>query len=1296
MFKRICKYFGYTAVWVTVLAAALLLTVYLLITNSGFITKVVLPVASIIAGEEIEAERFEISPFRTRIHIRNLRLGHVDKPLLTVGTLETGYGFWRTASGTIRLYDTAADNINLYLDPASSGGNAEQSPAAEKLPERLGVHFENMAFTNVNVHLKLGPGTLTLTGFSIRLDRLGERREGAVKTNGTAVFQAGPGIMVKSGETRLESSFRFGRSPIPERLKLDLRLGAISGKINDMPVTEQTLALSADAEADESGELVLRDFSFAQFIGGEKKSDITAKGNFRPQDNTAALEFAVKPLSAEIIRPAVICFTGVDPGDAQLFYKGFLRRRRNDTVSAKGDLKLVRKGPITASGEKLEIPEWNFTLSHDVTGNYRRREATVRAFSFGFLEDEREVIGFRLGGGPLTVKLNAPPHSAFGGQDPAWAFFIRELNLSVFNPLLANWFISFGADSVADVRIDGSLSAARGGFDIDAKVRGDRFFMRIDDEDLEYIPTDYRGAVRGNINPLTRIFTIDRAAAEQSTARGNIGHAEVSGVWDLNTFVLKAHVSAGGVGNEAVSQQPMIPDSVRDLIDHVMGKFFPAEYRFTGDAVLDLWNGFLRVPRGRLHMLQEKAEQTVDIDDFYINWNDEDVIMGPCTAVVHLQDFDTRQINSWLPENVPLRWSGPASGKVLYRMDGIATYMEADVDLSVNDLSVEFDKHAWTQLELHPQFRISLTDYDRVKLDRMEIRLQQEGGAAVRFTLAPTSGSISEPAENPELDAGLTIDNLPLAELNPLISSSELQFKHGILRSKLDGNFKEFGRHMRLQGNAALEDFAIRNKSIHSDRLTLGCDFALGLDHFKTLQLPMLIVRGSDAGLDMGSAAIQGNLALDSGEGKFTADIQQLNREFYSVFDPGFLAEGMLRGKLNAEFASRYETIALGGDLELDNLRTTAMSGSVDGRCRLNYRRDKNRVSSTGNTLRLDELADLGWDFEDGQLNIVSTRLDLLLLKQLFTKPDIHPPDKPEAPKPEPSFDFTPFTANLNLDGITFSPENNLRMTAKIQGRGRELLIDPAELLINGTPVTLRGEARSTENGILYNAELHTENLDINPITTPMFEGDMKNLSGIAEKIDLRLSGHGLRYPAVWDHMNGNLVSGYRNISIPDNLQNTITGRLFFLPLRVVNEIRYQLGGIKNKQLGNAFQRIVSASDHMYFNTGTINAGITDGRIRLDDVKFNGDFIKQLKFTGSLGFGSDPRMQVHSSINVEEVILPIILRGTVYDPEPDYAVAFVQFAAINTGSILKSIFGIFSSGALQDLMEGIYQTVSGD
>jgi hypothetical protein len=1291
MFKRICKFFGYTAVWVTVLIAALLLALYLLITNSEFITKVALPVVSIATGEEIEAERFEISPFRSRVNVRNLRLGDVDKPLLTVGTLETGYGFWLTVGGVTRLHDTVAGNINLYLD--SSAAEPEETPSAppRKLPNRLKLSLENLELNNLNIHLKQKNGSLALTNFSVKLDHLSERREGTLTANGAAAFQTGPDITVKSGGIQLESRFQFARATIPERLKLDLRLQSISGQIGKAPVGEQSLTVSANLSADKTDELILHHFSFEQSIGEEKISDITALGSFRAEDRAASLQITVAPLSAEIIRLASLYFTGIDPGDTQLFYKGALERQ-NDTVSSRGDLKLLRRGPLKALGQEFDIPQWNFISSHDLTFNHRRRDAAIRALSFSFLDKERETIGFQLNDGPLTVDLNAPPESAFGGENPGWTFFIRELALPVFNPLLGKWFIWFGADSAADVRIDGRLSAARGGFDLNAKVRGDRFFMRIDDVDIEYVPTEYSGTVRGNINPLNRMFIIDLASAKQSTARGDIGHAEVSGVWNLNTFVLTADVNAGGVGNDDVSQQAMIPNFVRDIIDHVMGKFFPAEYRFSGNAVLDLWNGFLRVPRGRLRMLQAGAEQTVDINDFYINW-DKDTVMGPCTAVVRLRDFDTSQVNSWLPEGVPLRWSGLASGTVLYRMDGIATLMEADVDVSTNDLAVEFDGRSWNRLTLHPKFKISLTDYDRVQLDHMEINLKDASGGTADLTLAPASGSISVPAENPELNAGLVIQNIPLTEFNPLISDPEMQFKHGVLRSKLTGNFQKFGQYMRLQGDMALENFAVRNQNIHGEQFSLSSDFTLGLDQFSRLRVPMLIVRGSTAGHDMGSAAIQGGLELDSGNGRFTADIQQLNQEFYSVFDPGFLTGGTLRGKIDAELADRYRGITLNGDLELNHFQTTAMSESVSGRGHLNYRRDKDRFSSTGNTVNLEDLADFRWDFDGGVLNIASTRLDLLRLKHLFLQNGV--PAKP-GPRNEPSFDLSPFTAHLDLNGITFSAENNLRLTATIHGNGKELQIDPARLHVNETPITLRADARSSESGILYNLALSTENLDLDPVSTPLFEGSMKNLSGIAEKVDLKLSGRGLRYPAVWDHMNGSLTSSYRDISIPNNLQNTITGRLLFMPLRVVNEIRYQLGGIKNKQLGNAFSRIVSASDHMYFNTGAIDAEIHEGRVKLNNVKFTGDFIKQLKFTGDLGFGSDPQMLVHSTINVEEVMMPITIRGTVYDPEPDYAAAVVQFAAINTSSFLKSVFGIFSSGTLQDIIEEIHRTISGN
>ncbi len=392
MFKRICKYFGYTAVWVTALILALLLVIYLLIINSGFITKVALPVASLFSGQEIEAEKFEISPFRTRIHVQNFRLGDVDDPILTIGTLDSGYGFWRTVGGTPKLYDTVAGDVNVYLNLAApaSGNAAEQT---KKDVSRLGMDLQNFAVNRANVYIKMGKDTtLSVTGIDFKVDRIRNRGAGSLKATGQAVFQSGPNITVKSGDVSLMGDFKFDRSPIPERLKLDLRLGMMSGKINGLAVSEQTLMLAAEAAADRNGEMTLRDFTFRQFVGDEKKSDVSAKGSFRPEDGAASLQLAVKPLSPDIIRLASIYFTGVDPGSARLFYDGSAKWNRKGTVMAKGNLELFRTGPLTAAGEKFAVPEWDFKLIHDFTVNYLRRDAVIRAFSAGFSDHGRETI----------------------------------------------------------------------------------------------------------------------------------------------------------------------------------------------------------------------------------------------------------------------------------------------------------------------------------------------------------------------------------------------------------------------------------------------------------------------------------------------------------------------------------------------------------------------------------------------------------------------------------------------------------------------------------------------------------------------------------------------------------------------------------------------------------------------------------------------------------------------------------------------------------------------------------------
>ncbi len=1290
IFKRICRYFGYTTVWIAVAVFAVLLVIYILIINSGFITKVVLPVASIISGEEIVAEKFEISPFRSKVYVRNFRLGKVENPRVTIGTVETGYGLWRTIGGTPRLYDTLADRVNVYitLDSKSTPGDDLPGKLAEQISRKLNVDLQDIAIRNSNIYLKNAKSTLTFSNLNLSLDRLQNSRNGTLKINSKTSFKAGDNILVDSERLKITSVFRFSKSSVPELLKINISVDDISGRINDLPVKPQSLSLAVDGVTSETNQLLIRNLTFQQLIDGQVKSDISLQGRYRPTDKTAMARVKVNPLSPELIRLASVYLADIDPGRAELFYDGRLEWSNTGTASSRGSLKLTREGIVTILGTKLELPEWSYTHTHDLTHNYLRHETQLRAFSFACVEQGRDVISLTLGKKPLQIRFDAPPGRKLAGNAPDWKFKIDHLNLSVFNPLLLTWEIFFGDNSIANAEIDGVLSRYRPGFDIKAKVDASQYFMRIDDVDLEFVPIDATVTVDGNIDPFSRMFIIDKAIADESTAKGPVGHAEITGAWDLNTFVLTTHTEVSGVNNMDVSQQPMIPDFVRDIIDDVMCKFSPAEFRFSADSVLDLWNGFLRVPKSRLRMLQPNREQIVDIADYYINWDADDVVMGPCTATVNFKDFDIAQVNGWLPEQALLRGEGTASGRVFYKMDGLATFMEAEVDLLTENLSLKIKDQLFKGIHFAPRFKISLTDYDRVKLDHMRLYLRQGEKTELDFRLAPTSGSISIEAQNPLLQAELAIAAFNLPDLN--ILGLNWRFNEGLLDATLKGTFRKFSREMQLQGDVRADRLSMARPEIYRKNLTLHNRFKLDIDEFRQFNLSQFDLDMKSGG-DAAVVALQGNFTPEGGSAKIDCTI--FNRDFLPVFYPHSTLEGIMKGKLELKIEDSWQKTHFAGKIDLDQLKTPKMNDAVSGHADIKYLDDHGKITSTGNTLHLENLADITWERHDTHVKIESTKIDLLQLQKLFLKPG-RKEEKPDAPPVEPSFDFKPFTADIDLKGITYSDENKLALTAKVSGNGPQLNLNPVTLTVNDTPVELKCEARSEAAGILYALDCNTAKLDIGPVTTPMFEGSMKDLAGIAENVELHLTGRGLRQPALWDNMNGQLTSSFSDISIPDQLQSTIPGRIFFLPFRAVNEIRNQLGGVRNKRLGNAFSRIVSSSKDMRFNEGTVNVTIRDGRLYLDNVDFSGDFIKQLKFAGALGFGTDSSMLVDSTINVEEVILPITMRGTAYNPEPDYAAAIVKFAAINTTSLVKNILGIFSSGNLQDLIEGVSEALS--
>ncbi len=71
---------------------------------------------------------------------------------------------------------------------------------------------------------------------------------------------------------------------------------------------------------------------------------------------------------------------------------------------------------------------------------------------------------------------------------------------------------------------------------------------------------------------------------------------------------------------------------------------------------------------------------------------------------------------------------------------------------------------------------------------------------------------------------------------------------------------------------------------------------------------------------------------------------------------------------------------------------------------------------------------------------------------------------------------------------------------------------------------------------------------------------------------------------------------------------------------------------------------------------------------------------KNLSFVGKLGLGSREILDLRSSLNVNGIVMPVDMSGTVENPEINYSATTVKFMSANAFTILSATGKILEQG----------------
>lgn len=529
----------------------------------------------------------------------------------------------------------------------------------------------------------------------------------------------------------------------------------------------------------------------------------------------------------------------------------------------------------------------------------------------------------------------------------------------------------------------------------------------------------------------------------------------------------------------------------------------------------------------------------------------------------------------------------------------------------------------------------------------------------------------------------------------------------GHLNGKIVARVTDNLKNITLTSSMNVNDLELlRFKRIFRNlRLNLG--FTTSIKDFKEIKIRQFVCGMRKQNKTILGLSGFGDLNISRGAGKLDIVLDYLNHQFINIISPGNLRNGILKGKLNIDIQDRFKNVKIKSGLNMKQFIGGTVNEPVGGNssfdmvltpdlffCKkfsINVNSRSGKIVSVNGSTTLSE--DPG---KPVVINLKSKIVDLDKIKKLFAaKVDSNEErGKEEAEKKtekvvkqaEPlKFDFgrKSYVMFIDLRGIKYSSVLTARLNSKIVAKKRHLAVKHLQIASNKDKVNFKGDFFSTPKGIKYNIDLKSSKLDLNPIFRTFLRDDLQKMRGVLKNTHVELAGTGLQPVALWDNMKGSVRSDFKNVKIPNNLSKTTMGKIFLLPFEIMVDIQKMVPGKVVDAMGQAARYVLEFQRDMKvlnFRDGKIRLEARDGLIYVIDFQLYGKIVKNFTFAGKFGLGTRQVLDLKSRLDINGIILPVDMAGTVDKPEINYRATTLKFMTTNTFTILDTTGEILEKG----------------
>ena len=607
-----------------------------------------------------------------------------------------------------------------------------------------------------------------------------------------------------------------------------------------------------------------------------------------------------------------------------------------------------------------------------------------------------------------------------------------------------------------------------------------------------------------------------------------------------------------------------------------------------------------------------------------------------------------------------------------------------------------------------------------IKLNPVNFNLIQQGKKVLNISVKPYDGLVKNLTNNST--AVLTVNNLSTRQFKGLINNDTLA--GGYLNGKIIAKIKNNLKSIVLTSSLTVDELELLRMKRILKHLRLSLGFTASIINFDDIKIRQFVCGMRKQKKTILGLSGFGNLKLSEGVGKIELAMDYLNHQSINIITPGKLKKGILKGKLEFDIQDHFKNIKIKSHINMKQLVGGTVNEAVGGKSSFDivltpdlffckkFSIDIN--NKNGKIVSIDGSTTLpqGNSGKPVVINLKSKIIDIDKIKKLFaTKVENESISKKcrgrktaekkvvAAKEVEPlEFDFgkKSYVLLVDLRGIKYSSVLTAHLSSRIVGEKRRLSVKHLQIISNKDKVNFDGDFLSTPKGIKYNVELKSSKLDLNPIFNTFLRDDLKKMKGVIENLHIKLAGTGLQPVALWDNMNGSVRSNFKDVKIPNSLSKTTMGRIFLLPFEIMVNIQKMVPGKVVKTMGRAARYVLEFQRDMKvlnFSDGKIRLESSDGIIRIIDFQLNGKIVKNFSFVGKFGLGSQRILDLKSHLDINRIVLPVEMFGTVDKPEINYRGTSIKFMTENAFTILGTTGEILekSGGNAQKILDIIFK-----